>query len=386
MKKVLLLNFYSFINSSGGAERICCNMANTLLQNDYKVKIVCNDDIEGRPFYELDEHIELENIFLRNILVPTYRKAAREILKPFFKFGALNYYDNYKNIVRAKKIADIIHSYNPDIIICNDLESASCLDKINISAKTIFMLHGNGKDFCKLLLKYKHYRNVLEKFNVIQVLLPSYKDALQQLISSEIIVIPNPVPNYSDFIKLPNKNIVHVGRIAEEKGQLKLIEAFASINNEFPEWQILMYGKIYQTSYAKQITKTIENKNLSEKVFFMGETDDILQVWKNTEIFVLPSLSEGFPLALTEAMSAGIAVLGLKDCGGVNELIKDRINGVLSENTISGLANELRNLIRDDSFRKKIAEQAAKDMINYSDKYVNGKWEKLILGILKDKN
>lgn len=194
------------------------------------------------------------------------------------------------------------------------------------------------------------------------------------------------MPNYSDFIKLPNKNIVHVGRIAEEKGQLKLIEAFASITNEFPEWQILMYGKIYQTSYAKQITKTIENKNLSEKVFFMGETDDILQVWKNTEIFVLPSLSEGFPLALTEAMSAGIAVLGLKDCGGVNELIKDRINGVLSENTISGLANELRNLIRDDSFRKKIAEQAAKDMINYSDKYVNGKWEKLILGILKDKN
>lgn len=386
MKKILLLNFYSFINSSGGAERICCNMANKLIMNNYYVKIVCNDDLEGMPFYELSKEVELANIALRNIRVPIYRKILRELLKPFFKMGALNYYDEYKNIVRAKKLEKIITVYKPDIIICNDLESASALYYCKHVAKTIFMLHGNGEGFYKILKKYSQYVNIIEKFDIIQVLLPSYKELLEKIISNKIICIANPVPMYNKILKSDKFNIVHVGRIAEEKGQLKLIKAFASICSEFSQWKILMYGKVYQENYAKEIRKYIENNNLQKQVLFMGEATDIKKVWDKAEILVLPSVAEGFPLALTEAMSAGLAVIGLENCGGVNELIKDRKNGVLVKDSLEDLADGMECLMEDSELRIRIGMQASKDMQKYNEQSIWSQWEKLIEDLLQSSN
>lgn len=386
MKKILLLNFYSFINSSGGAERICCNMANKLVMNNYYVKIVCNDDLEGMPFYDLRKEVELTNIALRNVKVPVYRKILRELLKPFFQMGALNYYDVYKNTVRAKKIDKIIEDYDPDIIICNDLESASALYYCNHVAKTIFMLHGNGEEFCKTLKNYRNYAKIIGKFDVIQVLLPSYKELLEKIISNKIICIANPVPNYYKILKSDTLNIVHVGRIAEEKGQLKLIKAFANISSEFSQWQILMYGKVYQENYEKEIREYVEKNNLQKQVLFMGEATDIKQVWDKAEILVLPSASEGFPLALTEAMSAGLAVIGLENCGGVNELIKDRKNGILVKDSLEDLAAGVECLLKDSELRIRLGMQASKDMQKYNEQSIWSQWEKLIEDLLQSSN
>ena len=90
--------------------------------------------------------------------------------------------------------------------------------------------------------------------------------------------------------------------------------------------EILIQGAIIKT-----ILKIISKYNCENKVNFMGTTDKIIDELEKADIFALPSASEGFSLALTEAMSVGLPVVGYKSCGMVNEIIKDNINGILCD-------------------------------------------------------
>ena len=95
-----------------------------------------------------------------------------------------------------------------------------------------------------------------------------------------------------------------------------------------------------------------------------------------------PSRHEGFPLALGEALSAGLPSLGFRNCPGVNELIEHGKNGFLA-NDQSELKNNLEKLIQDNELRQKFGENAHLSMKKYAPETVLKQWEAFINNLVK---
>ena len=118
---------------------------------------------------------------------------------------------------------------------------------------------------------------------------------------------------------------------------------------------------------------------------FQRATDNVLDVYNKAAIFAFPSAYEGFGLALTEAMSAGLPAVGCKSCPAVNELIKDGENGFLCENGVDAFAQALEKLMSDEELREKMGQAAKEDMKQYAPDKIWDMWEKLIEQVAQGK-
>jgi glycosyltransferase involved in cell wall biosynthesis len=103
-----------------------------------------------------------------------------------------------------------------------------------------------------------------------------------------------------------------------------------------------------------------------------------LSKYLSSDIFAFPSAFEGFPLAMTEAMSAGLPVVAYKTCLAVNELIVDKADGVLVEEGVEPLAEGLRILMSSQELRVKMGKAAHDAMKQYSPQKIWDKWEKVL--------
>ncbi len=121
---------------------------------------------------------------------------------------------------------------------------------------------------------------------------------------SEIYEKPN-VQSIESFKKefglQSNKLIVSVGRLRITKGFQDIIQVFAQIHTEFPEWKILIAG---EGPYRKQLEELIRKHGLQHKVILPGARTDIPVILKSADIFVFPTYLEGLPGSLIEAMFA----------------------------------------------------------------------------------
>ena len=129
----------------------------------------------------------------------------------------------------------------------------------------------------------------------------------------------------------------------------------------------------------------ISSQTIRTSVFRGGATDNVLDVYNKAAIFAFPSAYEGFGLALTEAMSAGLPVIGYKNCPAVNELIKDGENGYLCEDGVNAFAQALDKLMSDEKLRKKMGKAAKEDMKQYDSEKIWDMWEKLIEQVAQGK-
>ena len=195
--------------------------------------------------------------------------------------------------------------------------------------------------------------------------------------------IPNsvPVPQFKvDLCKNKETYIItNVGRVTgRTKRQHLLVEAFSRIANEYPEWNVHIRGAMYDKPYVTMLKRLISKKGMEKRIFLKGTTTDMDSVWKETDVFAFPSHHEGFPLALTEAMSVGLPAVGYKNCPAVNELIKNGENGFLAEDGIESFSEALKKIIENKSLRKQLGDNAAKSMeLFYPDKVWDA-WENLI--------
>ena len=122
---------------------------------------------------------------------------------------------------------------------------------------------------------------------------------------------------------------------------------------------------------------------MAAQVFLKGESRDILSEYVDADIFCLPSAYEGFPLSLTEAMSAGLPAVGFNTCPAVNELIEDHYNGILSENNTNALTNSLRAL---KALRIELGRNAKNSMKSYAPDKIWAQWDALIRSSVSKEN
>jgi len=159
---------------------------------------------------------------------------------------------------------------------------------------------------------------------------------------------PQPSPNGRGG----NLTVTYIGRLESVKGVEDFLAAATSIRRDFPGTRVQTVGW-YKPDHplVRQYAGAVE---------FTGLRHDIPEVLRSTDIFVLPSYSEGLSNALMEAMASGCACVA-SDVGGNRFLIQNGVSGFLfPAGDREALASHLRRLIEDPAKRRTLAEAARK--------------------------
>ena len=142
-----------------------------------------------------------------------------------------------------------------------------------------------------------------------------------------------------------------VSRAEPVKGLRYLVEAMPQVIRRVPGVKALVIGG---GSQLDDLKKTAIELGIHDHVIFEGVREDVPQILSAIDIFVLPSLSEGLPLALLEAMASGKACVGSK-VGGIPELIEEAVTGFLvAPADSSNLAEAITRLSLDRNLRSKM--------------------------------
>ncbi len=148
-----------------------------------------------------------------------------------------------------------------------------------------------------------------------------------------------------------------VGRLTPVKGIPYLLQAARILLRQGANVKVLVVG---DGNIRPDLMTQARDLGVSENVVFLGHREDTDELLQAVDIFVLPSLSEGIPMALLEAMGASRAVVASR-VGGIPETIEDGFEGFLVEPMdVDSLAERCRRLIESPDVARKMGEQARK--------------------------
>lgn len=173
----------------------------------------------------------------------------------------------------------------------------------------------------------------------------------------------NPAKKFKDIrkemgISQASVLLLFIARFTSQKQPLSLIKSFAQAMKVNPELQLLMVG---DGDERKEAQESVKQLNLGDKVHFLNFRQDVPDLLAACDIFVLPSLWEGLPIGLLEAMSMGKSIIAT-NVDGTMEIIENNFNGLLIEpnNLVDNLTKAIISLSADANLRNRLADNALK--------------------------
>ncbi len=327
----------------------------------------------------LDRKVKLVNLNgkTKNPLVNLYRKIRGKL----FPTSALR----FKKLIKKEK---------PDVIVCYfpvDLFNVTRFQNHNIPI--VLMVHHFPPIILDKYLKKNKlirwaYNYSFKKVNTFQVLMDSYMDKVDPYFEPKNIVrIANAVYQFPEDervdLDVEKKKIIYVTRIEKKiKRPHLLVEAFAKISKDFPDWTVEIWGLQKYPAYDAEILQMIKDNGLEKQVFLKGYTKDVIALYREADIHAFPSIAEGFSLAIADGMAIGLPTLGFKEALSVNEVIIDGHNGFLADD-VDDFAQKLKLLMSDKALRKEFGANAIADMKNYGPEIIIDKWEALFKQVTK---
>ena len=208
-------------------------------------------------------------------------------------------------------------------------------------------------------MKHRKYPNIVQRYEEkISVL--NYGIDLDEVISAER-------SNHRQFVQQElcinerNFNIICLAQISPMKGTKYLLEAMVKIRQTIPNAVLYLVGdhgiEAYR-SYKGTLERIIESTGLDRAVIFTGWRRDAHEIHSLMDLSVLPSLSEGVPTTIIEAMALGKPAVATR-VGGVTELVRQGETGfVVEPRDPDGLAHAITTIAKDKELRLRFGENA----------------------------
>jgi len=292
------------------------------------------------------------------------------------------------NLKRRRQLinltADYINNENPDIVLSNlsiVWHQVSIMLKvlIKINAKVILRF-GNplsqditNRSFISKKVISKYINQVDKVIANAPVIIDELKSQ-SNISPKKLKLILNPVdikevqrkseitvdePSYFNNDK---KIICSVGRLENQKNYSMLIKAFEKANS-LKKYKLLIIGSGSLKSELEAMTKEL---NQEDSIHLLGWKNNPYTYIKNSDLFVLPSLYEGTPNALLEAMACGTAILATETAGSVAEVVDHGRAGMICKNDYLDCARCITELMEHDATRNKLSEEANIQIQNFS--------------------
>lgn len=319
----------------GGIERASCNIANELHVLGYKVVYLAI--FNHKRFFELHSDIVFDE--------PTDGTNVSSL-------------SMFKTLQRIRRQ---VQYHNPlTILAFNKFYSAlTCLSLIGTDYRPF--ISERSSPLFQWPLK-------LRLLNRLAFLLKSPKGVIAQTYMAAtfqrkyygrnipIRTIPNPVRDVKLHPTIPRKNfILAVGRLDDHlKGFERLVAVMPFVDQQ---WTLRLVGG----STDPKLERKIIDLKLEGRVMLAGKIQDLDPVYAEAGIFVIPSLSEGFPNALCEAMCAGLPCVSFRFVAGPEDLIEHGVNGILvDDGNIQAMAGAINTLIQNHELRMTLGNEAMK--------------------------
>lgn len=304
-----------------------------------------------------------------------YKKKHKLVIREisFINIPVLRYfYYIFLALIKIKKEKNnigVLFSFGlgPESVI-------SALSKLFFRIPYIILIRTEEFDPELFLLKKATVGLILKKAVFIIVQSKRIKQTLlREYPNNKTIIIPNGIREGNDEA-LGNK-IVYAGRLVKTKTQDKgvqyLIDAVKKLNIES---LIVGYGPE---------EKKLKERSKGLNIEFTGrvEPDNMVNYLKQGKIFVLPSLTEGFPNVILEAMSVGLPVIATK-VGGIPDIVTHGETGFLIETRNSSqIRKYIEVLLKDDSLYEKMRQNCLREVRKYYWTNVIKKYEKILCEI-----
>lgn len=366
--------------NSGGMERVLANKANWLVKQGHEVVIVTTDQRGKKPFFPLDARIKCYDLAIN------YEENNG---KSFL--NKLSHYP-FKQWKHKVRLTALLKELRPDIVIsmfCND---AFFIPSIKDGSKKILEIHFSrfkrlqyGRKGLWHLAdrwRYKTDAKVVSRFDKFVVLTHEDKEYWGNL--RNMCVIPNARTfEVSQPATLGTKKVIAVGRFNHQKGFERLIDAWAMVVREMPDWTLHIVG---DGELRTELQQQIDYLNLSAHVIMGRAEKDMISVYKDASILAMSSYYEGLPMVLLEAQAVGLPIVSFDCKCGPKDVIEDGVDGFLvKEGNIEELAQKLLVLMQDANLRSQMGSAAYAHSERYSEERVMKQWTELFDEVVEGK-
>ena len=354
------LFFQSLARTGGGAEKQLIWLASALQKCGFEVAVITWDSPEATSFYDLPTGVTWHKL--------GFKSGLSDKIHRLYRMTKLLRQENIKTLV-GFVVA------NNKVVILSGLLAGVKMIASERNSPEIYKI--KNRTFSRWLA----YLSLLT-FDKITVQFEEFASGYPSFLRSRIVAIANPIFEVKCLAKPgdPQKDrfkMLFVGRFDRiQKQPSLLIDAFHSLADQHQNWELVMIG---DGDERQVLENQIINLGLQDKIKLLRSKPDISDVYCQADLFVIPSLWEGSPNALAEAMAYGLPAIGF-EVDGVKHLIKNNRTGWLCPaiNT-SDLAKTLAIALRSTCNFKEFGQTARDITKTHSEGVISQHWCNLLL-------
>lgn len=363
------------ICNPGGMERVMLNKIAWLVREmHWQVMIVTTDQKERAPFYPLPDGVRTVDLGI-NYSDDNGKHPLAKIA------GYLR-----RRQLHRKRLTALLKRERADVVVSLYPSESSFIPSIKDGSRKVLELH-----YCKYFRwqygrsgllgwidrwRTKQDERIVRRFDRFVIL--THEDHTYWGNLPNIAVIPNAALHTG----LPravkdSKRVIAVGRLDYQKGFDRLVKAWALVqrSGQYADWRLDIFG---QGEWHDRLQAMIVADGLQDTARINRPTTRIMEEYAASEMLVMSSHYEGFPMVMIEAMACGLPVVSYDYKCGPRDIIADGENGlIVPDGDIEALARAMMRLMDDGDLRKRMSVEASKVVDTYSEKKIMEVWTEL---------
>jgi L-malate glycosyltransferase len=367
-----------------------------------KIAIVCYPTFGGSGVVATELGLELAKKG-HEIHFITYKQPVRlSLVNPNIYFHEVNvpnyplfHYQPYE-LALSSKLVDMVKLYKIEVLHVHyaiphafaGYMAKKMLEAEGISLPMVTTLHGTD---ITLVGNHPFYKSAvtfsINQSDFVTSVSQNLKEDTYRLFQTDknICVIPNfieinQIENNDNMVcqrkvlaQENEKIIIHISNFRKVKRIPDVVKIFYNIQKQIPA-KLMMVGEGPEKQIAERMCDEL---GISDKVIFFGNSNDIAQILKYSDLFLLPSETESFGLAALEAMAYSVPVIS-SNTGGIPEVNEDGISGYLSNvGDIDDMSNNAIKILSDINTHQKFKENALEVAKKFDIKNILPLYEKL---------
>ena len=342
---------------AGGVERVLTLKANYFAEQfGYDITIILTEGKDKPLFYPLSDKIKIIHLDINfeEMWTCSFFKKIWIYLK--------------KQRAYKKQLTAELMRLRPDITIsllrreinflCDIPDGSKKMGELHVNRANYRNFEANESNALKNLIArfwMKSLVSHLRKLDRFIVLTEEDKTSWTEL--NNVEVIPDPLAFKTDEVSsLLHKRVIAVGRYVYQKGFDLLLQSWAKIEKEHPDWQLAVYGMGERGPYERIIDDLKIDRS---RCHLNGSTSDIKKEYLDSSLFVFSSRFEGFGMVLIEAMACGLPVVSFDCPCGPKDIVRHQEDGLLvPSGDVAKLAEAMHQMMSDDTLRRQMASKA----------------------------